>query len=381
MRRIVKIKVRNAPVRWIGAFTPKALSYLVAVLLILPLSAGTIEGGVVQSLDRAHHAVWRIHNIQLGEDFGDKSTHNRGTAFAIRPNLFITNAHVIRGFRGTPLYQIKLSQKGTHRQLTVNSVRTFSYVYDLAVVRTNEKVGDYLGAADNSSMSQLKQLTLIGYPKGEFHQINQISETSYDDTFSYNFVIVVDKKFGHDNDTLSGSSGGPILNKWGQLVGIIVAAEFNIASAIKMERLLDFLKGKERVRCSRYHRVSPCLRKGWEHLEQRALEGNTIAQYQIWYYLTDEQKENPLMAASYLRPAADKGFAPAQYKMTQHCMKKRNTKSPFPDCHKWVEAAAEQDEPNAIYFMGYYMHRENRDTYWLKKALKLGIVPAESFFR
>lgn len=381
IRRIVKIKMRNAPARWIGAFTPKALSFLVALLLSLPLSAGVIEGGIVQSLDRAHLAVWKIHNIQPGESFGDKSTHSRGTAFAIRPDLFVTNAHVIRDFRGTPLHQIRLSQKGTYRQLTVNRVRSLSYVYDLALIKTNEQVEDYLGGGDNSSPSQLNQLTLMGYPKGVFHEINQISETSYTDIFSYHFIIVVDKKFGNKSDLLSGSSGGPILNRWGQLVGVTVEAEFNIASGIKLERLRDFLNGEERVRCYRYYRLSPCLRKGWKHLERRALDGNTIAQYQIWHYLTDEQKKNPFMAAAYLRPAADKGFAPAQYKMTLHCMKKRNTESPFPDCHKWIAEAAKEGEPSAIYFMGYYEYKENRLSYWLRKAADMGIVPAESFFR
>ena len=377
MRRIVKVKMWNAPVRWIGAFTPNALSFLVVVLLSLPLSAGADEHGIIQSLDRAHLAVWKIHNIQPGEDFGDKSTHSRGTAFAIRPDLFVTNAHVIRDFRGTPLHQIRLSQKGTHRQLTVNRVLTFSYTYDLALIRTNEQVEDYLGGADNSNPSQLNQLTGIGYPKGVFHEINQISETSYNDLFSYNFVIVVDKKFGHKNDLLSGSSGGPILNRWGQLVGVMVAAEFNIAFGIKLERLKDFLKGEERVRCSRHYRLSPCLRKGWEHLEQRAWAGNTVAQYQYWEYLTDEQKENSHQAAALLQQAAEKGFAAAQYKMTLHCMKKRNMESPFPDCHKWVEEAAKQGEPASQYFMGYYEYKENMGSYWLKKTADLGIVPAE----
>ena len=381
MRRIVKIKVRNAPVRWIGAFTPKALSYLVAALLSLPLSAGADEGGVVQSLDRAHLAVWKIHNIQPGEDFGDRSSHNRGTAFAIQPNLFITNAHIFRDFRGTPLHQIRLSQKGTNWQLTVNKVLTFSYVYDLALFETNEQVSNYLGGAANSSPSQLKRLTSIGYPKGVFHEINQISETSYNDIFSYIFIIVVDKKFGHKKGLLAGSSGGPILNRRGQVVGVDVEAEFNIAVGIKIERLRDFLKGEERVLCSRYHQLSPCLRKGWEHLAQRAREGNAIAQYQFWQYLTDKQKENSHQAAALLQQAAEKGFTPAQYALTMHCMKKRNTKSPFPDCHKWVEEAARQGDPSAQYFMGYYEYKENRRSYWLKKGAEQGVVPAESFFR
>lgn len=381
IRRIVKIKMRNAPVRWIGAFTSKALSFLVVALLNLPLSAGADEHGMVQSLDRAHLAVWKIHNIQPGEAFGDRSTHNRGTAFAIKPDLFVTNAHVLRGMGRTPLHQIRLSQKGNHRQLTVRKVRRLSYVYDLALIRTHEQVGDYLGGAPNSSPSQLNQLTLIGYPKGVFHEINQISETSYNDIFSYIFVIVVDKKFGRKNDALAGSSGGPILNRRGQLVGIAVAAEYNIASGIKLERLKDFLQGEERVLCYQHYRLSPCLRKGWEHLEQRAREGNTIAQYQYWDYLTDEQRENSHQATTYIQQAAEKGFAPAQYFTSMHCMKKRNMKSPFPDCHKWVEEAAKRGEPSAIYFMGYYKHQENMGSYWLRKALELGVAPAESFFR
>lgn len=377
MRRIVKIKVRNAPVRWIRAFTPNALSFLVAVLLILPLSAGVIEGGVVQSLDRAHLAVWKIHNIQPGEDFGDRSSHYRGTAFAIQPNHFITNAHIFRGMRGTPLHQIRLSQEQTPRRLTVDKVLTFSNVYDLAVIQTNEEVGEYLGGAANSSPSQLNQLTLMGYPKGVFHEINQINETPYSDILSYNFVIVVDKKFGRNNDSLSGSSGGPILNRRGQVVGVMVEGEFNVAVGITIERLRDFLKGEEIVRCSQFHRVSSCLRKGWKHLEQQAREGKTVAQYQYWYYLTDEQKKHSYQAATYLQQAAENGFAPAQYQMTLHCMKKRNTKNPFPDCHKWVEEAARQGDPSAQYFMGYYEYKENRRSYWLKKAADQGVAPAE----
>ena len=84
-----------------------------------------------QSASSADSAIWQIEDDS-----------NYGTAFAISPNLFITNAHNLRDAKR--IGEIILSQEGNARRLSVSQVLALSLVHDLMLLQTEETVRRYL---------------------------------------------------------------------------------------------------------------------------------------------------------------------------------------------------------------------------------------------
>ena len=373
---ISKIKVSKF------AFTLPFFLVLFILNTPLPVSAQSQK----LNLKNAHLGVWKIYNIQSGETFGDKS-HSQGTAFAIEPTLFVTNSHVLRGLseQGTSLQEIRLSQEGHSSDLTVDTVLAISNVDDLALFLTKESSRGYFRAAASSSLSQLKQLTAIGYPNGSFHRMNQIAKTTFSDPFLYHFTMATNRRLFAEEKSLGGSSGGPILDARGRVIGVIAQGYYNIIFGIKLEKLEDFVDdfiAKEKsVTCSQPKSLRPCLQKGMQHLRKTAQRGNPIAQYRLWDYL-NERGEASESTIYLLQETAKRGFPQAQYELALSYMHGIGTNQNEFLSHKWMKQAADENYVMAQHGMGYLystgkMPREYRKMsagHWLAKAKEQGLV-------
>jgi S1-C subfamily serine protease len=148
-----------------------------------------------------------------------------GTAFVVRPDGYLLTAfHVVKGAK-----EIEISCAETGKIAAL--VERFSEANDLAVLRVvDRKTPTYLSLADQRSVSLGEQVFTIGFPApdllGSEAKFNEgtISSLSVGGDAGYMQISV---------PVHPGNSGGPLLNRSGDVVGIVIAT----ASA------LNFLKG------------------------------------------------------------------------------------------------------------------------------------------
>ncbi len=153
------------------------------------------------------------------------SIQHVGTAFVIRPDGYLLTAfHVVKGAK-----EIEVSCGETGK--VAAWVERFSEANDLAVLRVVDgKTPTYLSLADQRSVNLGEQVFTIGYPApdllGSEAKFNEgtISSLSVGGDAGYMQISV---------PVHPGNSGGALLNRSGDVVGVVIAT----ASA------LNFLKG------------------------------------------------------------------------------------------------------------------------------------------
>ena len=268
--------------------------FLLLVLLLLgfqpPLQAATSSRPL--SLSEAHRAVWKIHNVQPGEIFGERNHHGQGTAFAIGPKLFVTNHHVFRPFLNRPLAEITLSQKGSSSTLKIKRILVLSQAYDLVLFETTTPTEGYLELAYHISLEQLTGLSLIGYPNGSLLKMKQKAKSLYDGDWSY--------ALSTDNASdLHGGSGGPIINAQGKVVGVLTIAhpDSNMILGVKLEHLKNlmfsnFYKREGFTVCTQYS-LDRCFEEGYKKLNDMARKGSAVAQYQLSQVIWSRRPKRP----------------------------------------------------------------------------------------
>ena len=337
-----------------------ALSFflLLALGFHSPLQAARRHNYV--SLENAHRAVWRVGG------YTGPSSYYSGTAFALRSNLFVTNSHVFQELNRQGLYlsEIQLTQEGSSLELQIDRILLVTDVYDLIFFRTKERVSPYLDLAE-SSFGQLKELTLIGYPDGKLRRMHQIKkEVIYKDALDYGFRFATDYR-----GEFGGSSGSPILNAQGQVVGVMVQVigNSNMGAGVRLERLDELLEQEKGAVCQAHHSYSACLQLGAMDLAEAAGEKEppvhgvryrTLAQYQLWFS-AKERGEDPSQYIDGLKEAA-KTYPPAQYALGWLYFKGGDG-VPFSDRESlvWLKKAAQARLPAAEYTM--WTHYKNRN--------------------
>ena len=101
------------------------------VFIFLPLGWNEPVAAYGKDFSSAASAIWQIEDDR-----------NYGTAFAISPNLFITNAHNLRDTKR--IGEIILSQEGSSRRLSASQILSLSLVHDLLLLQSKETVRRYL---------------------------------------------------------------------------------------------------------------------------------------------------------------------------------------------------------------------------------------------
>ena len=337
-----------------------ALSFflLLALGFHSPLQAARRHNYV--SLENAHLAVWRV-----GGYIGP-SQYSSGTAFALRSNLFVTNSHVFHTLhrKGVTLPEVQLTQEKNSLKLQIDRILRLTDVYDLIFFRTRERVSPYMELAE-SSFGQLKELTLVGYPGGALRRIHQITkEVIYKDALDYGFQVATD----HHGE-FGGSSGGPILNARGQVVGIMVEAtkRSNMSMGVRVERLYELLNKEKGAVCQVYDTFSDCMQLGAIDLVEAAGEKEppphrasyrTLAQYQLWFS-AEKRGEDPSRYIDGLKEAAQM-YPPAQYSLAWLYSKgKGGVSYDYKEFLILLKKAARARLPKAEYVM--WTHYKNRN--------------------
>ena len=285
---------------------------------------GNLETHPIEIVE-AEASIWLIQN----------KTGSRGTGFFISPNLFVTNFHILSTILENTknLNEIYLSQKENSNTFHIEKIVSVSALYDLAIIETKETSQHYL----NLSETELKtdeDLFIIGYPTRSFIIMKKTEKISYEnDSLFY---------FSANNSISPGTSGSPVLNDQGQVVGILyIKVNRNSGLATKRNHLKNLISGNIGQNCEAIGSKN-CLEKEIENLKKLAEQNYTSAQFQlaIVYYYGIRINQNYEEAFYWFQQAAEQGHTGAQYYLAVMYLKIiKNYKLAV----YWFQQAAEQN--------------------------------------
>ena len=147
-------------------------------------------------------AVWEVLTDACGTESG-------GSSFAVAPNIFITNEHVI----GADMTPTLISRNGdTLEGVVIGKDKSL----DVAVVRVREPVDLWLEWADPNQLREGEPVVSLGYP-APYYQFSVSRGTII------SFLREGSDRIGVISDEASdyGSSGGPLISETGLVVGVV----------------------------------------------------------------------------------------------------------------------------------------------------------------
>lgn len=177
------------------------------------------------------------------------------SAFCVHPSgLFVTNEHVIREGGSSPINLILDAGTKTQRVFRASVIRSDKGL-DLALLRVEGKVElPALTLGSDENLTELQEIIVCGFP---FGKALALEEGEYP-TISINAGSVTALRRGKD-DTLfriqldaalnPGNSGGPVLDRHGKVVGVVVSGVqgSGVNMAIPVNHVSRFLAGPEIV--------------------------------------------------------------------------------------------------------------------------------------
>ena len=275
-----------------------------------------------QDLSSVASAVWKIED-----------NRNYGTAFAISPNLFMTNAHNLRDAKR--IGEIILSQEGSSRRLGASQILSLSLVRDLVLLQTKETVRRYLRLGGPVSGEEDGSLYIVGYRKGALTHFQQIAPIPWEDRFYYALPV--------NRMNLSGTSGGPVLNSRGEVVAIASQANGNMGYALKTRHIERLLAGRIGVFCPRPRLIQPCRKEGITRMVAMAERGHRFARFRLGLgTYTNKGK----LLVRFLRQSAEQGFTSGEQKLGIYYYKKKE----YRKAHHWFSKA--KKAPVSQYYLG-----------------------------
>ena len=162
-----------------------------------------------------------------------RTSNGAGSGFIIsRDGLVITNAHVVDDAGSTVTVILNSGQRFTADVIAMNSRNT-----DLAAlrIRTNRTLPT-LPLARSAAVNVGEEVYAIGTPYGD-----------YPSTFTRGIVSSIHQRNGiiqHDADINPGNSGGPLLNGYGEVIGVNTAGDRRangIYFALNLNHVQSFL--------------------------------------------------------------------------------------------------------------------------------------------
>ena len=337
---------------------------------LISIERSHLEAAIQTNLkaNDSENSVWRIRN---------HSNYFMGTTFSIGPNLFVTNFHVLRSMLKdeSSIKDITLQQKGHSSHLTIKRIIAVSAFYDLVLLETEQSVTSYLNITENPIYPK-GELFMPGYPQGDFKEMKKIGEV-VDHGYHYTFSV--------NHTHLLGTSGSPVLNTEGQVVGVSSFHFLNILSIVKSKHLKELIAGDRGVNCSDIIHLTMCMKQEMEDLKRSAEQGDALAQYILAMMYNEEEAEKSLgLKFDWMKKSAEQGNIFAQYDLAVMYYNGKGIKKDRNLAFLWMKKSAEQNYAPAQYVLAMIYHNgweieRNLDLafYWIQKAVEQGHALAQ----
>ena len=373
------LSVKNTSVFFRFFFLPFIPFFVVCVLLSFSLfsfsvfsyNAQTTED-IPEEIKWAHKSVWKISWSNSGRN----AFRIGGTGFFVGENHFITNYHVIYPML-KDIKSITLTQEGNSINLKAANILALSAIHDLALVEVETKHFTNFLSLRESPPEPYEDLYVPAYPNNLFVNMKKTGNIFFD---RKNFFFAV------NHSSLSGTSGSPVLDEQGQVVGVNFKEFNNMLSALSMGDLKEFIIGNTGLSCVHFINLKSCAEKEIENLKDLATAGSVEAQYNLatMYYYGKGVEQNLGKAFQWWSKAAEQAFAPAQHDLATMYYNGKETEQNWNKAFQWWSKAAKQAFAPAQYNLAMmYYHGEGTEqnlgkTFeWLSKAAEQAFALAQ----
>lgn len=211
---------------------------LAVAFSLVPLAASAdIPPEVVQRCKRATAL------IRVGEE-------SEGTAFHIGNGIFITNHHVVEDAGKDAQVKLVLDAGESTQRIVSVKIARFDAEADLAMLKVDLKdLPPSLQLGDESSLVETTQVTAFGFPFGKDLAVGKNEYPTV--TVTVGRITAIRKSAGKvkqiqlDAAVTVGTSGGPVVNNAGQVIGVINSGIIGVSLnfAIPINLLKAFLHG------------------------------------------------------------------------------------------------------------------------------------------
>jgi S1-C subfamily serine protease len=202
-----------------------------------------VRGGNLASVAQANQRAVGLVTAFIGGDVYD------GSGFVITPSgYFVTNRHVLQP-SGRPRADsmfVTLADQRSSSMLRTTVVRVIAAPGpDLALLKIQDYDGPYVPRVDwdGTNARQGEPAALIGFPAGFGNAVDQSGRVRTSMTAGI-FAKVTSTDINFDGFTVGGSSGSPIFNAAGEVVGVHrsgLAEAVGMGFAVPVARVFDLL--------------------------------------------------------------------------------------------------------------------------------------------
>jgi S1-C subfamily serine protease len=162
---------------------------------------------------------------------------SQGTAFYLQDVGIVTCDHCVRRDAQDAFYPDLVIYRGDKlkKQARVSVVKSHAHL-DIAILELDPGEGDFLGEglekADSDVVRQLDQVLAVGFPNYNF---GDSGAASIGHVIGMRTISGV-QHFLLSNSLVEGNSGGPVLNREGKVIGIVVTGSDSFRTAPKTEK-------------------------------------------------------------------------------------------------------------------------------------------------
>lgn len=197
---------------YVGAFDGQSNARTTAAIVAFQKSAGLPTDGVpTEALYARMKEVLAARN-EAKEEPAEPKVTGSGTGFFINPDTIVTNVHVVDG-----CVEVRARKEGA--DLGVLRVVASNKADDLAALRSDKVSTDFLRLRVDAPIKAAESILVFGYP------LPSALSSSGNTTLGYVTALsglMDDKRFIQISASIQqGNSGGPVLDDWGRLIGVI----------------------------------------------------------------------------------------------------------------------------------------------------------------
>ena len=212
--------------------------FLVLFLFCRDTLAYGLEASVIsrEATDRARNATVSIYT----KDYSWEDYVFRGSGFFVAPRVIATNFHVIEDKDKSKIKSILAYKHSKKKRFhTVKYVRAVDRKHDLAILQVSASNVKPLHLGDSRAIESLERVFIVGNPLGYEGKFSQGVISGEEEIQGVNYIQT-------DAAISPGSSGGPVMNIQGEVIGVATRAHMfigqNLNFAIPSNRLKALLK-------------------------------------------------------------------------------------------------------------------------------------------